>query len=94
MKKYHYKILYTFLGFIVGSIFTGLFMSQFISSQRNQGRNEGALNGKIEIWEFLDKNIKIDSLNTELKETGKYYDFKDIRISVIEINGVETIQCK
>jgi len=94
MKKHHYKILYAFIGLIVGAILTGLFMSQFIYSQRNQGRNEGALNGKIEIWEFLDKNINNDSLNTELKETGKYYDFKDIRISVVEINGVETIQCK
>ena len=91
MKKH---LLYAFIGLIVGSILTGLFMSQFISSQRNQGRNEGVLNGKIEIWEFLDKNINNDSLNTELKETGKYYDFKDIRISVVEINGVETIQCK
>jgi hypothetical protein len=94
MKKYYCKILYTFIGLIVGSILTGLFMFQFISSQRNQGRNEGALNGKREIWKFLGKNIKNDSLNAKLKETGKYYDFKDIRISVIEINGVETIQCK
>jgi len=94
MKKYHYKILYVFIGLIVGSILTGLFLSQYISNQREQAHYKGTLNGKIELWEFLDKNIQNNSLNIELKETGKYYDFKDIRLSIVEINGVKTIQCR
>ena len=92
MKVLSNRYFFMLYGLILGSIITGMILSQFISSQRNQGRNEGALSAKREVFEFLKGNVKNSLYNKKVVKNDIHYSFKYYRISVIEIDGVQTIQ--
>ena len=88
MKKSYKQLL---VGFILGTILTGSFLYQFISNQRNQGYNTDYLAGGFSIIKFLDKNIQND-LDNQITDLERYHQHKYVSISVVEINGVKTIQ--
>ena len=91
MKKSYKQLLVAFIGFMIGTILTGLFLYQFISSQKNQGYNTGYLVGGFSVIKFLDKNIQ-NNLNSQITDLGIYHQHKYVSISIVEINGVKTIQ--
>jgi len=91
MKKSYKQLLVAFIGFIIGTILTGSFLYQFIDSQKNQGYNTGYLDGGFSIITFLDKNIQ-NNLDSQITDLEVYHRHKYVGISVVEINGVKTIQ--
>ena len=92
MKSIYTKILFVVSGFIFGIILTGLVLYQYISSQRNQAYNKGFLDGRVDMIKFLGENIKNDTTTNKVIKMDRYYDFKYYRLSVIKINGIQTIQ--
>jgi len=91
MKKIYNKLLFIFIGLIIGSLLTGLFLYKYIESQKQQGYNTGYLDGVFSIVTFLDKNIQ-NNLDSQITDLEVDYRYKYVGISVVEINGVKTIQ--
>ncbi len=94
MKKHLGKLLFITIGIIIGSIVTGLLMNEYISSQRAQGYNDGSLDASVKIYDFLKENVKNDTLSKKAIELNKRFTFKYFTLSVVEINGVRTVQAK
>ncbi|SDK58529.1 hypothetical protein SAMN05660337_0897 [Maridesulfovibrio ferrireducens] len=78
------------VAFLLGVGVATLVLSGQIQNRYKMGLNAGHLNGEFEVINFMKKNVQNDS-SKEITKSGKYLDFKDGRISIVEIDGVETI---
>jgi len=89
MKKNIKLVLVFILGGFIGGLISAIILVNYIGTQRNQGFHDGDLNARIEIMDFLNKNIKNDI--SKIKRTDKYLTVKDASIVIIEIDGIKTI---
>ncbi|MFZ2654334.1 MAG: hypothetical protein WAX69_05420 [Victivallales bacterium] len=89
MKKIIIGII---LGFILASLIYIPFVFQQRQSQLENGRHQGMIDGRIDVWKSLDRYFS--QKTPSASQTKEYIPIKDVGISVVEKNGVLTIETK
>ena len=88
-KKFYTGIV---LGLFIGIISSGLITYKLISKDKYEfGKHQGYIIGGMDVIKFLSHHFSNDQNNTKVP---LYFDFKDIRIQVKEINNIKTIEIK
>lgn len=78
------------VGVLLGGVLVGGILYSQIQNRYVMGQNNGYVQGKYEVFEFLEKNVQNDLENAK-KESDKFLDLKASRLQVVEINGIKTI---
>ena len=85
------KIIITALiSFILGGVIAALVFYPQIQNRYEIGKNAGKIQGGLEVVHFLENNVH-NSQSNEKKDLKRYLPIKDVGISVVEIDGVETV---
>lgn len=89
MKKIR-LIIITIISFVLGGIIAILVLYPQIQNRYKIGHNAGRLDGGFEVINFLEENVQNNTAKEKV-DLEKYLDFKDARISIVEIDGIKTI---
>ncbi|MCH4897132.1 hypothetical protein E0494_10540 [Marinilabiliaceae bacterium JC040] len=94
MKQLNNKkltIILCLISFICGIVLTSFILYYQIQNRYIIGKNCGKLEGEYRVLKFLKENISNDS-TLNIKQTDKNLSIKCSSISIIEINGIQTIK--
>ena len=89
MKK---TILTAVIFFLLGGTLATLVLFDRIQNMYKAGYNSGKIDGGFEVIEFLKEGIQNDITNKNVVETEKYLPVKYKGISIVEIDGVKTVE--
>lgn len=62
-----------------------------LKDKEELGRVHGRTDGALEVIRFLRKEVTLPD-DAVVQKLASYYDVKDARLSVVEVNGVRTVQ--
>lgn len=94
MKRQNNKrntILICLISFICGIVISSLVLYSQIQNRYIIGKNCGKLEGEYRVLNFLKNNISNDT-TLNIKQINKNLSIKCSSISIVEINGVQTIK--
>ena len=89
MKKTIFTAIIFFL--LGGTLASGILFAR-IHNMYKVGYNSGKIDGGLEVTEFLKEGIQNDTTNKNVVETEKYLPVKHKGISIVEIDGVKTVE--